>query len=59
MLFHIEQSSFLLLNLLTGMSHGGLNDPFQQLRLKIQFVLPWHSMSHLSSVVNNIRTTLP
>jgi len=32
-------SSLLLFsfNLLTGMSHGGLNDPFQRSRLKIQF----------------------
>jgi len=41
------------------MSHGGLNDPFQRLRLKIQFAF-WHSIRLASeSVVNNIRTTIP
>jgi len=43
------------------MSHGGLNDPFQRLRLKIQFAfcLGIRYASHLSPVVNNIRTTIP
>src|SRR5262245_65109080 len=47
------------LNLLTGMSHGGVNDPLQRSRLKIQFAfcLGIRYASHLSPVVNRIRTT--
>jgi len=53
----ILSSLHLFLNLLTGMSHGGL-DPFQRLRLKIQFAfcLGIRYASHLSPVVNNIAT---
>lgn len=47
------------LNLLTAMSHGGVNDPLQRSRLKIQFAfcLGIRYASHLSPVVNRIRTT--
>ena len=44
---------------LTGMSHGSVSDPLQRSRLKIQFAfcLGIRYASHLSSVVNRIRTT--
>ena len=57
----IEQSSSsFFLNSLTGMSRGGVNDPFQRPRLKIQFAfcLGIRYASHLSPVVNRIRTTI-
>src|SRR5215813_7701257 len=59
-LFHSEQSSAgFSLNLLTAMSHGGVNDPLQRSRLKIQFAfcLGIRYASHLSPVVHRIRTT--
>ena len=57
---HVEQSSpRFSLNFLTGMSHGGVNDPLQRPRLKIQFAscLGIRYASHLSPIVNRIRTT--
>ena len=47
------------LNLLTAMSHGGVNDPLQRSRLKIQFAfcLGIRYASHLSPIVNRIRAT--
>src|SRR4029453_12214463 len=59
--FHIEKSSSCFsFNLLTGMSHGGVDDPLQRPRLKIQvaFCLGIRHASHLSPVVNRIRTTI-
>src|SRR5499426_4525082 len=46
------------LNLLIGMSHGGVNDPLQRSRLKMQFAfgLGIRYASHLSPVVHRIRT---
>jgi hypothetical protein len=46
---------------LTGKSDGGVNDPLQRSRLKIQFAfcLGIRYASHLSRVVNRIRTTIP
>jgi len=42
------------------MSHGGVDDPLQRSRLKIQvaFCLGIRHASHLSPVVNRIRTTI-
>src|SRR4029453_2984476 len=51
-----QSSSCFSLNLLTAMSHGGVNDPLQRSRLKIQFAfcLGIRYASHLSPVVNRI-----
>jgi hypothetical protein len=45
--------------MLTGMSNGGVNHPFQWSRLKIQFpfCLGIRCASHFGSVVDGIRTT--
>jgi hypothetical protein len=56
----VEQfSSLFFLQLLTGVSRGGVNDPLQRPRLKIQFAfcLGIRHPAHLSPVVNRIRTT--
>src|SRR5262245_61225167 len=58
-LFSLFKCCSLVHNFLTGMSRGGVNDPLQRSRLKIQFAfgLGIRYASHLSPVVNRIRTT--